>query len=134
MRKKIYMMALTVAMLFAATSCDKKDNPVVIIDHFSVNIGGEEITELTLQKGESVKLLIEAFPKETTQLGFVWSSSDEKVATVSPDGVLTAVDYGTCTIRIESVENPGVDYSFTLTVPGEVIAIDGEAIDQSQAE
>lgn len=127
-------MALMVTMLFTVTSCFVEDNPVVKIDHFYVYIGGEQITEFTLKKGESIKLSIEAFPKGTTQLDFVWSSSDGKVATVSSDGLLTAVDYGVCTIRVESSKNPGVYYSFTLTVPGETIGIDDEAVDQSEAE
>ena len=127
-------MALMVASLFAATSCYVEDNYVVKIDHFWIHAGGDYITELTMEKGESVQLTTEVWPTMTTQLKFYWSSSDESVATVSADGVLTAVGYGECIITAESAENPDVTYSFPLYVPGEGIAIDDEAVDQSEAD
>jgi uncharacterized protein YjdB len=59
---------------------------------------------LLLDKGEKKKIYIKAFPGSSIPKGAAWSSSDEKVATVSPDGVVTAVGNGSAavTCRIES--------------------------------
>ncbi|MDE6834688.1 MAG: D-alanyl-D-alanine carboxypeptidase family protein, partial [Ruminococcus sp.] len=46
----------------------------------------------------------------------VWTSSDEKVATVDKWGNVTAVSAGTCTITVTSVDNPSVKADIKVTV------------------
>ena len=46
----------------------------------------------------------------------VWESSDEAVATVSSDGLVTAVDAGTCTITCHAADGSGVKAECKVTV------------------
>lgn len=52
----------------------------------------------TLEIGETYTLKATVKPKDTTDASVVWTSSDENVATVDENGVVTAVSVGTATI------------------------------------
>ena len=64
-------------------------------------------TELSLPEsvtaifGESIKLVPTIMP-ENAKTVLTWSSSDEKVATVTDDGTVTGKDIGQATIKVES--------------------------------
>ncbi|MDE7253340.1 MAG: InlB B-repeat-containing protein [Acetatifactor sp.] len=55
-------------------------------------------TELRIFKGAQARLTAEVRPMIATDKTILWSSSDEQVATVSDDGMVTAVGVGNCTI------------------------------------
>lgn len=65
-------------------------------------------TELTLIPTEEHQMIAEIAPANTDYNSVWWWSSDETVAKVSPNGIVTAVGYGECTITAESLdpENP----------------------------
>ena len=80
----------------------------------------EEITldhpELTVNVGRSAILRATVLPKDTNDKSVVWTSSDEKIATVSSQGRITAVSVGSCEIICASREAGQVTASATVHV------------------
>ena len=62
----------------------------------------------SLVAGESVTLSVTREPAGAEEVNLVWSSSDEAVATVSQDGVVTAVGAGDATISVADPTQPSV--------------------------
>ena len=62
----------------------------------------KETLELAVGENETLTATVE--PENTTDKTIVWSSSNEKVATVSEDGVVTAISVGTATITAKCGE------------------------------
>ena len=75
-----------------SATCKVTVNPVVAS---SVTLNKES---MTLTKGEEGKLTAKVYPEDTTDPAIVWESDNEKVATVTADGTVTAVDVGTANI------------------------------------
>jgi alpha-glucuronidase/uncharacterized protein YjdB len=61
-------------------------------------------SELDLPKGSSERLTAAITPEDATDTRLKWSSSDSAVATVSSDGLVTAVAEGTATITVKSYD------------------------------
>ena len=134
MKKILNIMAIA-AMMFLTVSCDNSDNFVIKIDHFYIcNSNGGYIDNIKIVKGESIQLKTEVWPSSSPQRSFFWYSDDEAVATVSPNGVLTAVGTGTCFITAESTESKSVRKSLEVTVVESGIPIAENAVDQGQAD
>ena len=76
----------------------------------------------SLVVGESVTLSASHEPVDATVTSVVWSSSDEAVATVSADGVVSAVGAGDATITVADSTQPSVMASATIHVNAPVPA------------
>gem|GEM_PF-480624 len=61
-------------------------------------------TALLLRIGESKKLEVTITPTDAANKDLTWSSSDTSIATVDPDGVITATSLGSCTITVTSID------------------------------
>ena len=70
----------------------------------------------SLVAGETVTLSASHTPAEANVTDVVWSSSDEAVATVSADGVVSAVGAGDATITVADPTQPSVTASATVHV------------------
>ena len=154
MKKIQYFIAIAAAMLLTATSCGKEDNPapvdptpVVTVKQITIQTGeGGIAAEMSLKQGETLQLKTAVSPADAKLPEILWQSDNEAVATVSQEGVVTAVGKGTCTITVETVGTPSVKATLKVTVtvdetpeeppvePGETIPVNGDAVDQSQAE
>ena len=77
---------------------------------------------VSLVVGESVTLSASYEPVDATVTSVVWSSSDEAVATVSADGVVSAVGAGDATITVADPTQPSVMASATIHVNAPVPA------------
>lgn len=78
-----------------------------------VHMTGIELDENTsskLYKGGSFKLQVNLLPANTTdEVQLVYSSSDDKVATVDANGVVTGVKAGSVEIKVQTVDGRFVD-------------------------
>lgn len=72
-------------------------------------------SELTLTEGDTEQLTATTYPDNTTVKDVHWTTSDESVATVSDDGLVTAVKAGSATITVYSF-NYGVSSTCAVTV------------------
>ena len=104
---------------FKAT-CDVTVNKKVIAVT-SVVLGN---TELTLVEGEEEKLAVAVTPENATDKSVVWESGNESVATVSQEGLVTAVGEGKATITVKTNDG-GFSASCEVTVKKKVIAVTG---------
>ena len=154
MKKIQYFIAIAATVLLTATSCGKEDNPapvdptpVITVKQITIQTGeGGIAAEVSLKQGETLQLKTAVSPAGAQMPDIQWNSDDHTVATVSPEGVVTAVGKGTCTITVETVGTPSVKATLQVTVtvdetpeeppvePGETIPVNDNAIDQSKAE
>ena len=74
--------------------------------------------ETSISVGNSETLTATVAPENATIKALTWASSDEDVATVAPDGTVTAVKVGTATITATATDGSGKSATCTVTVIG----------------
>ncbi len=77
-----------------------------------------DIYDLTLDVGQSKMPIVTMTPYNAVNKNEVWSSSDEKVATVDKNGRITAVGDGKCVVTVSSEKDSRVDAKVNVTVNG----------------
>ncbi|OLA28013.1 MAG: hypothetical protein BHW32_00305 [Firmicutes bacterium CAG:129_59_24] len=75
--------------------------------------------ETSISVGNSETLSATVAPENATIKALTWASSDEDVATVAPDGTVTAVKVGTVTITATAADGSGKSATCTVTVTGD---------------
>jgi len=97
-----------------------------------VNVTGVSISPktLTLIEQETQQLTATVTPVDATDTSVDWSSSDDSIATVSIDGLVTAVAEGEATITVTTADG-GLNDSVSITVEAAVIPVTGVTIDAS---
>ena len=81
-------------------------------------------SSVSLVVGETQQLAATIKPDDATDKSVTWKSSDIKVATVSDDGLVTAVGEGKAIITCTANDGSGVEASCEVTVEDEKIKID----------
>lgn len=84
MRKIFSLMLLSAAVFFSA--CSDDDDKDVLVEKVTLN----EST-LTIEIGKTETLVATVTPEDAIDKSVKWSSSDETIATVSAEGVVTAL-------------------------------------------
>lgn len=75
-------------------------------------------TESTIYKGKTDIIIATVIPENTTDKTVTWKSSDESVATVDENGIVTAVGRGEATITATSGDgNASADCKVTVKIP-----------------
>ena len=74
--------------------------------------------ETSISVGNSETLTATVAPENATIKALKWTSSDEDVATVAPDGTVTAVKAGAATITATAADGSGKSATCTVTVIG----------------
>ena len=74
--------------------------------------------ETSISVGNSETLTATVAPENATLKALTWASSDEDVATVAPDGTVTAVKAGAATITATAADGSGKSATCTVTVIG----------------
>lgn len=69
-----------------------------------------------LQVGQSKMPIVTMLPKNASNKGEIWTSSDTDVAVVNELGNITAVSEGSCTVTVASSQNPQVSANVEVTV------------------
>lgn len=91
-----------------------------IIPVSSVSLNPEKHTFKTI--GDSKTLTATILPRDATNKGLEWTSSNKKVATVSSDGVVKAIGNGTATITVKT-QDQGKTATCAITVAQTVTEI-----------
>lgn len=73
-------------------------------------------SSVSMFKGETHPLVAHVLPENTSNKMVSWSSSDDTVATVDQNGVVTALKKGTAKITATANDGSGVSNSVTVTV------------------
>ncbi|MGX8707152.1 MAG: Ig-like domain-containing protein [Bacteroidales bacterium] len=80
-------------------------------------------TEITVNKGETRSLMATVLPEDASDKTVTWTSSDERIATVSQEGVVTAVAAGTCVITATAGKE-SVTCDVTVVIPAASVILD----------
>lgn len=110
--KKTFSLFLTIVAAISAlilSSCTQ-DEPVTVT-YISL-----EPSSVTLEKGECIQLSITVLPSNADNASVLWSSSDESVAMVSPEGMLTAMGYGMAEIHCTAQDGSAKQATCTVIV------------------
>ncbi len=95
-----------------------------------LHIGVEKITlskySITLMQGLNDMPIVTMHPTTATDKGEIWSSNNNKVATVNSIGRITAVGVGNCVITVRSTDNPNVSAEVSVTVTPYVAPVEPE--------
>ncbi len=76
----------------------------------------DDSNTLTLDVGKTKALKPTINPQNATKKALNWLSTDKKVATVDPNGVIKAVGVGTCNILCSAADNGGAKLTYKITV------------------
>ncbi|MBO7604515.1 MAG: Ig domain-containing protein [Bacteroidales bacterium] len=95
MNRNLFAILISVSLLFA---CEKSPQET-LVPVSSVTLNKAEIT---LVEGEEETLAATVKPDNSKDKSVVWESSDEKVASVSNEGKVTAILEGSATITANS--------------------------------
>ncbi|MDY6002660.1 MAG: Ig domain-containing protein [Candidatus Cryptobacteroides sp.] len=87
-------------------------------------------TSISLAEGGSETLLATVSPANATNKAVTWSSSNDSVATVDANGKVTAVNAGTATITVRTVDG-GKTATCNLTVTAVTVAVTGVSLSKT---
>jgi pectate lyase len=88
-----------------------RDIDPILVENISIN---EE--DFTLMVEENKQLSITVLPDDAANADVTWSTDDAEIATVSPEGIVTAIAVGNTTITATAVDGSDVSGSVTVTV------------------
>lgn len=129
MKRFTFFAALMVAILGVACGDPKPEEPKTIA------VTGVTLSPASkvLAPGDSVQLTATVAPEDADDKSVVWSSSKESVATVSDEGLVSAISEGSATITVKTVDG---DKTATckITVESEPAAVEGVAINKQEIE
>lgn len=77
-------------------------------------------TEHTMYVGETTTLTATVTPDDATNKGVMWVSSDDNVATVDENGLVTAISAGEAIIHAVAKDGSGVEATCTVTIKAKV--------------
>lgn len=134
--KKLLSIVMVALMGMGFAACDNEyyDNAVWHIWKLSITA---ESDYSAFTEGETLQLHAVILPDFATVTDVIWSSDNEEVATVTADGLVTAVSGGEATITVCSAYNNEIKATLKLRVKYIVdpLGLDTEnPIDQSMAE
>ena len=90
---------------------------------FRINLDHTEI--ILIAEGETVQLNATVYPDNATDKSLTWTSSNESVATVDVDGIVTAVGDGNAIITATANDGSNRSASCTVIVPIKNPVLDG---------
>ena len=141
MKKIFSIIALAMLTLVVATSC--KDDDVYPAKLYIYGEGIEN-GEVNLKAQETVQIQLSYWPEYSIKDSIEYRSTNENVATVDKNGLVTGIDTGTATILVKCtqmpkryVSIPEQTYStatLEVHVTGSTLQLQDEEISQDEAE
>ena len=107
----------------------------VTVAKFTIPVTGIsfQTKDLAIQKGETVPLQWRFEPQSATDTGVTFTSSNTKAVTVSEDGKVTGVDYGSATITITTHDGGYTDEcTIIVRAVAEGVAISPAAVEVAE--
>jgi uncharacterized protein YjdB len=86
------------------------------------------LTSLSLNGGQTYQLKATVLPENATDKTVTWTSSDTNVATVSTDGLVTAVNGGTATITATTTNGKTATCTVKVVIPPTGITLDKQEL------
>lgn len=77
-----------------------------------------DIGRMYLVEGRAGRITATVYPQDAVYTGVLWSSSNESIATVNHNGLVTAISMGTATITATAVEGGETAESVVVVRPG----------------
>ena len=116
----------TVTVQSAGNPKVKADIKVKVTDPQKVRGIKLSKTEITIPVGSSDISMVTMTPANAYNKGELWVSSNENVATVSDEGLITGISSGKCTVTVISKSNPDVkaDIKVKVVGPKQPVSID----------
>lgn len=105
------------------------DAPVVAVTEITLSE-----TEKTIDEGETFTLTATVNPADATNPAITWASTDEAVATVDENGLVTAVAEGEANITATSVADPTKSASCKVVVKKPFVAVEGITLSETTAK
>ncbi|MBF7104615.1 Ig domain-containing protein [Pediococcus pentosaceus] len=107
-----------------ANTSDKVDVPAFTVLTATVSVTGVTVdpANTSIEVGKTTKLTANVAPDNATNKAVTYKSSDEKIATVAPDGTVTAVAAGSANITATTVDG-GFTASCAVTVVAPVAPV-----------
>ena len=121
----LFTILLSVSLI-ATYSCKKEKDKSVSVTEVGLNK-----TSTTLIEGETETLVATVMPENATDKSVVWESGNESAATVSQEGLVTAVGEGKATITVKTNDG-GFSASCEVTVNKKVIAVTGVVLGNTE--
>ncbi len=122
------------------TATAKDDSGISASCTVQVTVPTVKVTGITLNKttasvvkGKTVALTATVTPDTATDKTIKWTTSNKNVATVSTDGVVTAVAAGTATITATAADDSGVKATCKITVTNPVIKVTKVTLNKTTA-
>ena len=104
MKKNLFLFFF-LPCLFLTTfiSCGEGKNPDTSVPVAAMGIEPSSVENM--QVGETKKMSIKVIPENATLGALVWESSNTNVVSVQNDGTITAIGYGTTTVKVVNIAN-----------------------------
>lgn len=113
---------------WTAPGLDNDTDPVIFEPVTSVTL---DRTEASGKPGETVQLTATVLPEDATNTELKWTSSDESVATVDANGLVTFVADGEAIVTASTVDGSGVSASCTIKVTTPVVLVTRITLDKN---
>ena len=91
-------------------------------------------TEVSLDEGTTTQLSANITPGNATNKNVIWSSTDETVATVDANGLVTAVAEGDCNIIARAEDASGVEATCQISVKKAVVLVTSISLNETKVE
>ena len=122
------------------TATAKDDSGISASCTVQVTVPTVKVTGITLNKttasvvkGKTVALTATVTPDTATDKTIKWTTSNKNLATVSTDGVVTAVAAGTATITATAADDSGVKATCKITVTNPVVKVTKVTLNKTTA-
>ncbi len=110
MKKTFYLLAAAFAA-FCCASCTDDAEPVITVESVTI-----QTSQLTLMPGETAQLEATVTPSDAANSDVTWTTSNDAVATVSEDGLVTAVSPGDALITA-TADSKSATCEVTVSLP-----------------